>query len=94
MKEVIENIHDIVEVIPVAVMKLCLEIESRLANYIKPLSGSVLVQLIICGLYNIILKLQLGKCGIKASKIQTKFEVFLQKLIIIAKNCFNSNIVI
>ena len=61
MKEVIENIHDIVEVIPVAVMKLCLEIESRLANYIKPLSGSVLVQLIICGLYNIILKLQLGK---------------------------------
>jgi hypothetical protein len=51
MKEVISCTHDIVEIIPVPVLRLCLEIESRLPSSVKPLAGSALVQMIICGLY-------------------------------------------
>ena len=58
MKEVISSVHDIVELIPIPLLRLCLEIESRIPVGVKPLANSVLVQLIVCGLYGIVSRLQ------------------------------------
>ena len=57
IKDTLTHVHAIIEIIPIPVLHLCAEIKTKLPNFVKPLAGSVLVQLIICGMYNIILKL-------------------------------------
>ncbi len=72
-RRIFENVLDVMELIPVPVLKLCAAIESKLPSYVQPTSGSVMVQMIICGIYNIVMKLQLPLTKIRAPRDKTDY---------------------
>ena len=43
LKTVLTDVLDIIELIDVPILKLCVEIESRMPSYVKPLAGTVQV---------------------------------------------------
>ena len=40
LKLVLTDVLDIIELIPVSILRLCVEIESRMPTYVKPLAGN------------------------------------------------------
>ena len=43
LKTVLNDVLDIIELIPVPILRLCVEIESRMPSYVKPLAGKIKV---------------------------------------------------
>ena len=43
LKTVLTDVLDIIELIPVPILRLCVEIESRMPSYVKPLAGKIKV---------------------------------------------------
>ena len=43
LKTVLTDVLDIIELIDVPILKLCVEIESRMPSFVKPLAGTVQV---------------------------------------------------
>ena len=58
MKEVLSCLNDLVEIFPISLIRLCLDIETRLPRNVRPLCNSVMIHIVVACLYNIISRVQ------------------------------------
>ena len=77
ISNILQDVTEIVDLIPVPLLKLCIYIESKMPSDIKPLNGSVLLHIIICGLYGIISNLQYPLSKNRASREKIDYTLAL-----------------
>ena len=58
LRQTFEGIEDLLDIFPVQVFRLCLEIESKIKNEVRPIADSVLAQLIVSALYSLAVRIQ------------------------------------
>lgn len=86
LKRVLDDVLDLLELIPMPILRLCAEMEKRLPNFIRPLANSVLVQLLICAIYGFVIRLQYPLSKIRAPRDKTDYILAFGEALLNIKN--------
>ena len=73
IRRTLEDIEDLMEILPLPVFRLCQEIETKVVGNIRPIADSVLAQLIVTVLYGLIARIQHSLGQAKTSRDKTDY---------------------